>query len=224
MKHMLPLLLYDKSALEPYIDERTMTLHHDVHHASYVDALNIALESAPELLQEKKADWLLFNLDKVPENIRTEVSHNAGGHVNHCLLWRIMYPQTASVPQGQLAAAINASFGSFEKFKLRFEDAGSHLFGSGWVWLVKAQNNSNKLTILTTTGHDNPLTQGYTPILVNDVWEHAYYLKHESRRMEYLHNWWPVVNWDEVAELFEESGDIVELSSEGTNANGQKFE
>jgi Fe-Mn family superoxide dismutase len=198
MKHLLPPLPYEVTALEPHIDARTMTLHHDMHHASYVNALNLALESAPELLQGKTTNWLLLNRGMIPENIRTAVCNNAGGHVNHSLLWRAMCPGGGGTPSGPLAAAIDRAFGSFEKFKKQFEEAGSKLFGSGWVWLAKAPHDDAKLQVLTTSGHDNPLTQGYFPLLVNDVWEHAYYLKHENRRPEYLQGWWSVVNWKEA--------------------------
>jgi superoxide dismutase, Fe-Mn family len=203
MKHILPPLPYDSSALEPHIDARTMTLHHDLHHASYVKVLNLVLESAPKSLQGKTADWLLLNLSKVPVNIRTVVRNNAGGHVNHSLFWKAMSPGCGGVPQGPLAEAIDRSFGSFDKFKEQFEEAGSGLFGSGWVWLVKVEDDDDKLQVFTTSGHDNPMTQGYVPLLVNDVWEHAYYLKHENRRPEYLKGWWSVVNWNEAARLLE---------------------
>ncbi len=214
MNHLLPPLPYDVSALEPHIDARTMTLHHDMHHASYVKALNLALASAPELLQGKTADWLLLNLGKIPENIRTAVRNNAGGHVNHSLLWRAMSPAGGGAPAGSLAEAIDHAFGSFEKFKTRFEEAGGKLFGSGWVWLVRPQHGDDKLQVLTTPGHDNPAMQGCTPILVNDVWEHAYYLKHENRRPEYLKGWWFVVNWEEAARRFAHTQPVAELLPE----------
>lgn len=197
--HLLPPLTYDTSALEPHIDARTMTLHHDMHHAGYVKALNLLLESAPEALQGKTATWLLLNLRQVPENMRVAVRHSAGGHLNHSLLWMAMSPGGGGAPSGPLAEAITDSFGSFDQFKTQFEKAGSALFGSGWVWLVKSRNGDNRLQVITTAGHDNPLMQGYFPLLVNDVWEHAYYLKHENRRPEYLKTWWPVVNWNEAA-------------------------
>ena len=215
-KHLLPSLPYDVSALEPYIDARTMTLHHDLHHASYVKALNLALESAPELLQGKSADWLLLNLGKVPETIRTTVRNNAGGHVNHSLLWRAMSPDGGGAPSGPLAEAINHAFDSFEKFKTQFEEAGGKLFGSGWVWLVKPLKGDDKLQVFTTSGHGHPAAQGYTPILVNDVWEHAYYLKHENRRAEYLKGWWSVVNWNEAARRFAPSRPAAESLPEAT--------
>ena len=219
MKHVLPLLPYAVSALEPHIDTRTMMLHHDMHHASYVKKLNLALESAPDLLQGKTAEWLLLNLIKIPEKIRTVIRDNVGGHVNHSLLWRAMSPDGGGASSGPLAEAIEHAFGSFENFKTQFEDAGSTVFGSGWVWLVKAQQGDAKLQVLTTSGHDTPLTQGYFPLLVNDMWEHAYYLKHENRRPEYLKGWWSVVNWKEAERRFDRSLHVAELPLEAT-ANG----
>jgi Fe-Mn family superoxide dismutase len=216
MRHQLPPLPYAVSALEPHIDARTMTLHHDMHHASYVKALNLALESAPESLQGKAADWLLLNLRKVPLKIRTLVRNNAGGHLNHSLLWQVMSPGGGGAPKGPLAEAIDQSFGSFDGFKAQFEEAGGKLFGSGWVWLVRAEHGNDQLQVLTTSGHDNPMTQGYVPLLVNDVWEHAYYLKHESRRLEYLRDWWPIVNWSEAAQRLERSQHTAGLSTDLT--------
>lgn len=216
MKHVLPLLPYAVSALEPHIDTRTMTLHHDMHHASYVKNLNLALESAPEPLHGKTAEWLLLNLMKVPEKIRTLVHDNAGGHVNHSLLWRAMSPDGGGAPSGPLAKAIEHAFGSSENFKAQFEEAGSSLFGSGWVWLAKAQQGDAKLEILTTSGHDTPLTQGCFPILVNDVWEHAYYLKYQNRRAEYLRGWWSITNWKEAERRFDRSLHVAELPLEAT--------
>lgn len=204
MKHMLPPLPYDYAALEPHIDARTMALHHDEHHASYVENLNSALEKFPEL-HECDALWLLLNLDKVPHAIRTAVRNNAGGHVNHSLFWRAMSPHAGGAPAGVLANAIDRDFGSLEQFKVQFAEAGGKLFGSGWVWLARANQDSGRLHIHTTSGHDNPLMQGHFPILVNDVWEHAYYLNYENRRSEYLESWWAVVNWEEAARRFEHS-------------------
>lgn len=219
MKHLLPSLPYDVTALEPHIDARTMILHHDVHHAAYVNALNLALDSASETLKGKTAEWLLLNLRKVPEDIRTVVRNNAGGHANHSLLWQSMSPSCERAPSGPIASAIDQTFGSYENFKNQINQAGSKVFGSGWVWLVKEQHGDNKLKVITTCGHDNPLTQGYTPLLVNDVWEHAYYLKHESRRLEYLKGWWSVVSWKEAERRFERSQNDEELSS----GNAQKY-
>jgi Fe-Mn family superoxide dismutase len=204
MKHVLPPLPYAYAALEPHIDAQTMMLHHDQHHASYVASLNTALEGLPEL-RERTALWLLLNLGKVPEEARSAVRNNAGGHVNHSLFWRAMSPAANGAPSGALADAINESFGSLAAFKLRFSEAGGKLFGSGWVWLTRAKHNGGKLEVSTTPGHDNPLMQGHFPILVNDVWEHAYYLKHQNRRGEYLEGWWPLVNWEEAGRRFERS-------------------
>ncbi len=204
MKHVLPRLPYDYAALEPHVDARTMMLHHDQHHASYVANLNAALEKFPDL-HERTALWLLLNLSKVPEKARTAVRNNAGGHVNHSLFWRAMSPAAGGAPSGPLADAIKRDFGSFEQFKVRFTEVGGKLFGSGWVWLARAQQDGGALQVYTTSGHDNPLMQGHFPILVNDVWEHAYYLKHENRRPEYLKAWWAVANWDEAARRFERS-------------------
>lgn len=201
MKHLLPPLPYDHAALEPHIDARTMMLHHDMHHASYVKNLNAALEKYPEL-QERTATWLLRNRGKVPEAVRKTVHNNAGGHVNHSMFWLAMSPAGGGEPGGALAAAIKRDFGSFGLFKGRFAEAGTRVFGSGWVWLVSVRQEGGKLQIDTTTGHDNPLTQGHFPLLVNDVWEHAYYLKHENRRPDYLDGWWAVANWEEAARRF----------------------
>jgi len=204
MKHVLPPFPYYHASLEPHIDARTMTLHHDQHHASYVAQLNSALAPFPEL-HERTALWLLLNLSRVPEAARTAVRNNAGGHVNHSLFWRAMSPAASGAPAGPLADAIDRDFGSFERFKSRFEEAGGSQFGSGWVWLARQQRDGGRLEVITTSGHDNPLMQGRFPILVNDVWEHAYYLKHENRRGDYLKGWWPVVNWKEAARRFESS-------------------
>jgi Fe-Mn family superoxide dismutase len=204
MKHLLPPLPYDYAALEPHIDARTMRLHHDKHHAGYVANLNAALENFPAL-RERTAIWLLLNLSQVPEAARTAVHHNAGGHVNHSLLWRAMSPTGGGAPAGLLADAINRNFGSLERFKARFVEAGSNMFGSGWAWLARAEQGGGKLEVFSTAGHDNPLMQGHFPLLVNDVWEHAYYLKYENRRADYLNAWWSVVNWEEVARRFERS-------------------
>lgn len=208
MKYVLPPLPYDFADLEPHIDEKTMRLHYSMHHATYVKSLNLALETAPDLLRGKTAEWLLLNLNKIPEKLRSTIRHHAGGHVNHSFFWQGLSP-VDSMPSVELAKAIDHSFGSFEKFKIAFEEAGSKVFGSGWVWLVKARID-NDLRILTTSGHDNPITQGYTTLLVNDVWEHAYYLKHQNRRPEYLKDVWPVVNWVEVARRYEDSLSIIE--------------
>jgi len=204
MKHLVPPLPYDVAALEPHIDARTMALHHDKHHAAYVAQLNAAIEHFPEL-HERSASWLLLNLNKVPEETRSAVRNNAGGHVNHSLFWRAMCPDAKPAPSGHLADAINRDFGSLDHFKARFEEAASEVLGSGWIWLARAQQNGGRLRIFTTLGHGNPLMQGHFPILVNDVWEHAYYLRHENRRAEYLKEWWAVANWDEAARRFQRS-------------------
>ena len=196
-KHQLPALPYDPTALEPHIDARTMLLHHDKHHASYVDKLNAELASHPDL-QQKTALWLLLNGSTIPSDIRVAVLNNAGGHVNHSLFWQAMTPTGGSGPAGPLAEAIKQDFGTFEQFKTEFGKAGAAHFGSGWVWLVRARFGDGRLQIVTTPGHENPLSQGLFPLLLNDVWEHAYYLKHENRRADYLDGWWPVVNWREA--------------------------
>jgi Fe-Mn family superoxide dismutase len=202
MAHELPALPYDYSALEPYIDSQTMHLHHDGHHAAYVKNLNAALEKHPQL-QGKSADDLLRNLNSVPEDIRTAVRNNGGGHVNHSMFWRIMKSKGGGEPRGKIADAIKKTFGSLDTFKQQFNDAGTKLFGSGWVWL--ARSDSGKLQIVTTPNQNNPLSDGLFPILGNDCWEHAYYLKYNNRRPEYLAAWWNVVNWDDVAERFNQA-------------------
>jgi len=219
VKHILPPLPYDHAALEPHIDARTMKLHHDMHHASYVEKLNAELEKYPEL-EERTATWLLRNRGKVPGAARKIVHNNAGGHVNHSMLWRAMSPNGGGEPTAALADAIKRDFGGFEKFKARFDAAGIREFGCGWVWLVSVRQEGGKLQVETTTGHDNPLTQGHFPLLVNDVWEHAYYLKHENRRPDYLHGWWAVANWEEAARRFElASGSVAaELEDEAALA------
>jgi len=197
-QHLLPPLPYAVSALEPHIDARTMALHHDQHHAAYVKALNTALSTAPELLQGKAPHWLLLNLDKVPIDIRTTVGNNAGGHLNHSMFWHSMSPGAGVSLEGPLSESIDHSFGSFEAFQACFEKAGQTLFGSGWVWLVRSPNGDDSLQVLTTAGHENPISKGYYPLLVNDVWEHAYYLQYQNRRADYLKSWWSVANWKEA--------------------------
>jgi superoxide dismutase, Fe-Mn family len=200
MPHELPPLPYDYNALEAAIDEQTMRIHHDKHHAAYVNNLNAALEKYPEL-QNKSAEELIKDLNAVPEDIRTAVRNNGGGHVNHTMFWQIMGPSAGGEPTGALADAIKSAFGSFEDFKKQFQDAGAKRFGSGWVWLVK--DGGGKLQILSTANQDNPLMEGHTPILGNDVWEHAYYLRYQNLRPKYLEEWWKVVNWNEVAKRFD---------------------
>lgn len=200
--HELPPLPYAYAALEPVIDARTMTLHHDNHHATYVEKLNAALEKFPDLRQYS-ALWLLRNLHKVPQEIRLAVQHNAGGHVNHSLYWRAMKPGVMTQPAGALLAQINRTFGSFDAFKTQFEKAGNDLFGAGWVWLARDSHDDGNLKVITTPGHDHPMMHNYYPLLLNDVWEHAYYLRYENRRAAYLKAWWSVVDWEQAARCFE---------------------
>jgi superoxide dismutase, Fe-Mn family len=194
----LPPLPYAYDALEPHIDEATMQFHHDKHHAAYVKNLNAALDKHPEL-KSKPVEEMLRNLNSVPADIRQIVRNNGGGHVNHSMFWEIMKPQGGGEPTGAIATAINRSFGSFAAFKKQFNEAGTGRFGSGWVWLVR---NNGKLEITTTANQDSPLSQGKYPIMGNDVWEHAYYLKYQNRRPEYLDAWWNVLNWDEINKRF----------------------
>lgn len=201
MKHLLPALPYDYAALEPHIDARTLELHHGKHHAGYVANLNAALDSLPGLRQ-RPAIWLLRNLARVPASARASVRNNAGGHVNHSMYWRAMSAAGGGAPEGPLAAALRRDFGSVEKFKAEFDAAGAKLFGSGWVWLARTRRDGGKLLVLTTPGHDNPLQQDMSPILVNDLWEHAYYLKHQNRRPAFLEGWWQVANWREAERRF----------------------
>ena len=208
-KHQLPALSYDYESLEPFVDSRTMILHHDTHHAGYVKKLNAVLEIFPEL-QDFSALWLLRNLNQVPEEIRDEVHHNAGGHVNHSMFWRAMKPGGSGEPKGLLIEAIVRDFGSFAAFKTKFEEQGAKLFGSGWVWLVRTRNNGSKLEIMTTAGHDHPMMRDRFPILLNDVWEHAYYLLYENRRADYLRSWWSVVDWEQAGRCFELTDSAVE--------------
>jgi superoxide dismutase, Fe-Mn family len=195
MPFTLPPLPYPTNALEPHIDAQTMEIHHGKHHAAYVNNLNAALEKAPEL-QGKSLDDLLTNLKAVPEGVRTAVRNNGGGHWNHSMFWQIMAPKGGGAPTGKLADAIKSSFGDFEKFKEQFNAAGATRFGSGWAWLVK---DGGKLAIVSTPNQDNPIMDGKAaPILGLDVWEHAYYLKYQNRRPDYMKAWWNVVNWPEV--------------------------
>src|SRR5579875_2326020 len=203
MAFEVPPLPYDYTALEPTIDEQTMHLHHDKHHQAYVTNLNAAIEKHPEL-GSKSAEEILKDINSVPEDIRTAVRNNGGGHVNHTMFWEIMKPGGSKEPTGALAEAINSTFGSFDNFKSQFNDAGAKRFGSGWVWLVRGGNG--QLQIISTANQDSPLMEGQFPIMGNDVWEHAYYLKYQNRRPEYLGAWWNVVNWDEVAKRYEQSG------------------
>jgi Fe-Mn family superoxide dismutase len=199
MSFTLPALPYATDALEPYIDKLTMEIHHGKHHNAYVTNLNKALESAPELAGLTIEELLADNLAAVPEGIRTAVRNNGGGHYNHSLFWEIMGPAAGGEPTGALADAINASFGSFAAFKEKFQAAGTTRFGSGWAWLI---GSGNSLQIVSTPNQDSPVMEGKTPILGIDVWEHAYYLKYQNRRPDYLAAWWNVVNWTAVAARF----------------------
>lgn len=201
-KHQLPRWNHGYAALEPVIDARTMMVHHDIHHGAYVEKLNAVLEKFPHL-RNASALWLLCNLMKVPKGIRTAVHHSAGGHVNHSMFWRAMKPGAAAEPGGPLREAIDRDFGSLAQFKTRFEEAGAGHFGSGWVWLARTRREGGTLEVLTTSGHDNPMMRNRFPILLNDVWEHAYYLRYESRRADYLQAWWSVVDWAEAGRRFD---------------------
>ena len=202
MAHEVPALPYDYAALEPYIDKETMHLHHDKHHQAYVTNLNAALEKAPEL-QKMSAEELLKGLENVPEAIRNAIRNNGGGHVNHTMFWKIMAPNAGGDPNGAIADAIKSTFGDFNAFKEKFNDAGLKQFGSGWAWLVR--DRGGKLQVVSSPNQDNPMSQGFYPIMGNDVWEHAYYLKYQNRRGDYLKEWWNVVNWAEVNRRFQES-------------------
>ncbi len=196
----LPPLPYAYDALEPYIDARTMEIHHTKHHQAYITNLNGAIEKHPELATKSLED-LLRDLNAVPEDIRTVVRNHGGGTWNHSLFWVIMSPKGGGAPTGELAKAIDAAFGSFDAFKAEFEKAANGRFGSGWAWLVLRQG---QLAVVSTANQDNPLSEGMIPLMGIDVWEHAYYLKYQNRRAEYVSNWWNVVNWDEVARRFAE--------------------
>ena len=194
MAHSLPNLPYDAAALEPPIDAQTMQIHHGKHHAAYVNNLNAALEKHADQ-QGKSAEDLIKNLSAVPEDVRTAVRNNAGGHVNHTMFWQIMGPGKGGAPSGAIADAINGAFGSFDTLKEQMNKGGAGRFGSGWVWLV---DSGGKLVVESTPNQDNPMMDGKRPIFGIDVWEHAYYLKYQNRRPDYLAAWWSVINWDEV--------------------------
>jgi superoxide dismutase, Fe-Mn family len=198
MAHQLPPLPYDFSALEPHIDAQTMQIHHGKHHQAYVTNLNAALEKHPNL-QNKSAEDLIRDLASVPDDIRTPVRNNGGGHVNHTMFWKLMASGAGGSPTGAVADAINAAFGSFETFKEQFSKAGVGRFGSGWAWLI---DTGGKLSIESTANQDNPIMEGKKAILGLDVWEHAYYLKYQNRRPDYIAAWWNVVNWAEVSRLY----------------------
>jgi len=197
MAFTLPLLPYPYDALEPHIDEATMKLHHGKHHQAYVDKLNAAIAASE--WESKSIDEIMVSLDKVPDKIKAAVRNNGGGHYNHSLFWQWMSPTGGGEPTGKVAEAINAKFGSFAKFKEEFEAAGMSRFGSGWVWLIQ---DGSELSITTTPYQDCPVSEGKKVLLGNDLWEHAYYLKYQNRRPEYLAAWWSVVNWKKVTELF----------------------
>jgi superoxide dismutase, Fe-Mn family len=197
MSYEVPPLPYDYAALEPHIDEQTMRLHHDKHHQAYVDKANGALDGTEH--EGKPIEEVIADLGSLPDDIKGVVRNNGGGHLNHSLFWESMSPDGGGEPSGDLASAIDDAFGSFDAFKEQFEAAGVNQFGSGWAWLVV---DGGALQVTSTANQDNPVTNGQTPLLGNDVWEHAYYLKYNNRRPEYLKAWWNVVNWDKVAERY----------------------
>jgi len=199
MAHELPKLSYAYDALEPHIDARTMEIHHTKHHQAYINNLNAALEKAPDLKQ-KSLEELLRGIQQVPEGIRPAVRNHGGGHANHTLFWLVMAPKAGGQPSGRLGEGIVKTFGGFDAFKDQFNAAAAGRFGSGWAWLIV---KDGKLAVESTANQDSPLMDGKTPILGLDVWEHAYYLKYQNRRPDYVAAWWNVVNWDEVARRFE---------------------
>lgn len=195
----LPPLAYAYNALEPHIDERTMKIHHDLHHGAYVKNLNAALEKYPQL-KGKSIEALISELNAIPENIRMVVRNNGGGHANHSMFWEIMGPNAGGEPTGALADALKTSFGSFADFKKQFNEAGMKRFGSGWVWLIR--HKTGKLEITTTPNQDSPIMENDFPIMGNDLWEHAYYLLYQNKRADYLNAWWNVVNWSAVSKRY----------------------
>jgi Fe-Mn family superoxide dismutase len=197
MAHSLPPLPYDQNALEPTIDAKTMEIHHGKHHQAYVDNLNKALEGTP--WADRDVEEVIQNLDAIPEETRAAVRNNGGGHANHSLFWQIMKPNGGGDPSGELEAAITSTFGDADALRAQMNDAGVKRFGSGWTWLAVDGGN---LVVMSTPNQDSPLMEGKTPILGIDVWEHAYYLRYQNRRPEYLASWWDVVNWDEVARRY----------------------
>jgi superoxide dismutase, Fe-Mn family len=199
MAYQLPELPYAYDALEPHIDKETMNIHHTKHHNTYVTNVNAALEGHEELAS-KSVEELISDLNAVPEAIRTAVRNNGGGHANHSLFWQLLSPNGGGNPTGALAEAIDSKFGSFDEFKTKFENAGKTRFGSGWAWLVL---NNGELEVTSTANQDSPLMEGQTPLLGVDVWEHAYYLKYQNRRPDYLAAFWNVVNWEEVSRRFD---------------------
>jgi superoxide dismutase, Fe-Mn family len=201
MAYEVPPLPYDYAALEPHIDEQTMRVHHDKHHEAYVTNANAALEGGP--WADRPVEELLQNLDAIPEDKRMAVRNNAGGHANHTLFWEIMSPDGGGKPEGALADAIDSAFGDVETLQQQVNDAGVKRFGSGWTWLV---HDGSGLAVVSTPNQDSPISDGQTPLLGIDVWEHAYYLKYQNRRPDYLAAWWNVVNWPEVGRRFEQAG------------------
>jgi superoxide dismutase, Fe-Mn family len=201
MPFEVPPLPYDYAALEPHIDEQTMRVHHDKHHQAYVDNANKALEGTE--WDDRPVEEVLRSLDSLPEDIRTAVRNNAGGHANHSFFWEIMSPAGGGEPDGDVADAINSAFGSLDSLVEQVNDAGVKRFGSGWTWVVV---DNGSLSVMSTPNQDTPISEGKTPILGIDVWEHAYYLKYQNRRPDYLAAWWNVVNWPEVARRYETSG------------------
>lgn len=199
MPFTLPALPYPPDALEPHIDKMTMEIHHGKHHGAYVNNLNKALESAPDLGKKTLEELLANNCAVVPENIRTAVRNNGGGHINHSMFWVILSPKGGGAPVGNLASAINAAFSSFDAFKEKFNAAAAGRFGSGWAWLLKTGNG---LEIASTANQDSPVMEGKFPVIGLDVWEHAYYLKYQNRRPEYIGAWWNIVNWQEAEKRF----------------------
>lgn len=202
MTFQLPPLPYAEDALAPYIDAETMRIHHDLHHGSYVNNLNKALESYSDL-QNRSIEDLIRDLHSLPEGVRTAVRNQGGGHLNHSIFWTIMAPNAGGEPTGPIATVINDRFGNFENFKTQFNEAGAKQFGSGFVWLVRTANH--QFEIISLPNQDNPLSDGHYPIFGNDVWEHAYYLTYQNRRPEYLKQWWNTVNWDAINQRYAEA-------------------
>jgi Fe-Mn family superoxide dismutase len=200
---VLPPLLYGTKELEPHIDRQTMEIHHGKHHAAYVTNLNNVAATTPEVAAKSPLQ-LVKDLNAVPEAVRTAVRNNAGGHVNHTMFWEIMKPKGGGEPTGAIADVIKGTFGTHAAFMEKFNDAGTKRFGSGWVWLVKTKEG--KIEIVTTANQDNPLSDGHYPILGNDVWEHAYYLKYQNKRADYLKAWWNTINWEAVNKRLAEAG------------------
>ena len=213
MPFTLPPLPYAPDALEPHIDKMTMEIHHGKHHNAYVTNLNKALESAPDLSNKSIEELLANNCVAVPENIRTAVRNNGGGHYNHAMFWKIMSPTSGSRPVGNVAQAITGTFGGFDGFREKFNAAGAARFGSGWVWLVKS---GDKVDIISTANQDCPVMEGKYPVMGCDLWEHAYYLKYQNRRPDYLAAWWNVVNWQAIEERFNTGATV-----EGTRGAGR---